>query len=237
MTRVVATSVRGPAHIRDGVSCQDAWLAKLGTGASLAVVCDGMGSRPHAREGARAATLAARDAWQVWRRSTAGSVEDLVRLLEVCWRLRIHAIPPEQAAATCLLYAEDGHGRAILAQLGDGILAHRNKVGDVAVHPARTRGFGITHALGTTHTLADWSLSLIPPLQPSESVMLATDGVSEDLERERLGDLMSWVVEDLGTQRNANLLLRSELRNWPVPHHQDDKTLLVMWEPCSPSRE
>lgn len=235
MTRVIASAVRGPAHTRDGLPCQDAWLAVAGPRASLAVVCDGMGSRPHAREGSRVATLAARDAWRAWRRSPVGTVEDLVRLLEVFWRLRLRSVPPDQAASTCLLYAEDGHGRAAVAQLGDGLIARRTRDGAVTVHPSRSQGFGLTQALGTPHTLADWSLAVADPLEAGEAILLATDGVSEDLERARLGDLTDWIIDELGPHPNASRLLTAELRYWPVPNHQDDKTLLVMWKPCNPS--
>lgn len=228
MIRVVASSVRGPAHKREGQPCQDAWLAVPGPRAALAVVCDGMGSRAHAREGSRAATQAVRDAWRMWIRSSTGTVEDLIRLLEVCWRLRLQ-VPVEQAATTCLLYAEDGRGRAALAQLGDGIIVRRSSTGAVKIHPARSDDFGRTQALGTPHRITDWSLELTTPLEAGEAIALATDGVSEDLDNTRLGALIAWVIDELGPHPNAGRLLRAELNNWPVPQHQDDKTLLVLW--------
>jgi serine/threonine protein phosphatase PrpC len=231
MVRVVASSVRGPSHARDGLPCQDAWLAVTDVRASLAVVCDGMGSRPRAREGSRAATLAIRDAWRLWRRSPVGSVEDLIRLIEAAWRLRLGRIPPDEAATTCLLYAEDGHGRAAQAQLGDGLIARQSRHGAVAVHPTRSLGFNLTHALGTPHTLADWSFALVEPLAIGEALMLATDGVSDDLNPARLGDFVTWTKDELGSLQRPGRVLAHELRNWPVPHHQDDKTLLIMWKP------
>ncbi|HWO23901.1 MAG TPA: PP2C family serine/threonine-protein phosphatase [Kofleriaceae bacterium] len=235
MVRVIASSVRGPSHARDGLPCQDAWLAVADPRASLAVVCDGMGSRLHAKAGAHAATLATRDAWRLWRRSPVVSVEDLIRLIEVLWRIRLRALAPDSAATTCLLYAEDGHGRAALAQLGDGLIARRGADGAVTIHPAHGEGFGLTHALGAPHTLADWSFALTQPLTAGEAMMLATDGVSEDLERARLGDLVAWVIDELAAHPSPGRALTRELRTWPVPHHRDDKTLLVMWKPCSPS--
>ena len=231
MVRVVASSVRGPGHRRAGLPCQDAWLAVPDPRASFAVVCDGMGSRPLSREGARAATLAARGAWRAWCRSPVGSIEDLVRLLEVGWRLRLGTLPPEDCATTCLLYAEDLHGRAALAQLGDGLVARKLADGTVPVHPSVTESFGLTHALGCPHTLADWSMTFVPPLEGGEALLLATDGVSEDLKPSRLADLLGWVIDDIAPLPRAGRQLASELRSWPVPHHQDDKTLLVMWKP------
>lgn len=232
---VIAGSVRGPAHVRAKTPCQDAWLAVTGTRPALAVVCDGMGSRSHAREGSRAATQAARDAWRLWSRAPAGSVEDLVRLLEVCWRLRLR-VSPDQAATTCLLYAEDAHGRAALAQLGDGLIARRTAAGAVAIHPCVAGGLGSTHALGTPHGLADWSLALTTPLATGEALALATDGVSDDLETSRLGALIAWAIDELGPDPHAGRRLRAELRAWPVPHHHDDKTLLVLWKTPNPPK-
>lgn len=233
--RVVACSVRGPAHAREGIRCQDAWLAIPDPSGCFAVVCDGMGSRPHAREGARAATIAARDAWRVWRRSPAGSVEDMIRVLEATWRLRLDSITPDAAATTCLFYAEDNRGRAALAQLGDGLIARRSRDGAVSVHPSRAHSFNVTCALGTPHSLTDWSLALAPSLAPLEAVLLATDGVSEDLDQARLGDFVAWVIEEIGSRPRPAQALASELRRWPVPRHQDDKTLSVLWKPCNPS--
>lgn len=164
-----------------------------------------------------------------------GIAEDLIRLLEVSWRLRLESLPAESAATTCLLYAEDRHGRAAMAQLGDGLLVRKNGDGVIVVHPSRASGLGCTDALGTPHNLSDWSFAMGASLAPGEGVLLATDGVSEDLEPARLAELAAWVIDDLGSRPHPNRALASELRNWPVPHHQDDKTILVMWKPCTPN--
>lgn len=230
MVRVVATSVRGPAHTREGLPCQDAWLAVAAPRASLAVVCDGMGSRPRSREGSRAATLAVRDAWRLWQRSPVGTLEDLIRIVEAAWRLRLGQVRGEEAATTCLFYAEDGHGRAAQAQLGDGLIARRAADGVVAIHPSRDEGFGMTHALGTPHSLADWSTAFVEPLALREHLLLATDGVSADLDWARIGDLAAAVPELYGSARNPARELARDLRLWDVPNHLDDKTVLVMWK-------
>lgn len=231
MVRRVASSVCGPSHVQDGLPCQDAWLAVTDAHASLMVVCDGMGSRPQARAGSRAATLAVRDAWRLWRRSPVGLIEDLIRLIEAAWRLRLGRIIPNDAATTCLVYAEDNFGRAVQAQLGDGLIARRSMDGVVAIHSSRSEGYGFTQALGTPHTLADWSLAEVKPIDAGEILLLATDGVSEDLNPTRIGDLAVWIVDELGPLQRPSNALAYELRNWPVDHHQDDKTLLVMWKP------
>ena len=111
-----------------------------------AVVCDGMGSRPRSREGARAATLAVRDAWRLWQKSPVGLIEDLIRLIEAAWRLRLGIIKAEEAATTCLFYAEDEYGRAAQAQDRDVEL--REFVGIGGQVEERERRYGIETVLG-----------------------------------------------------------------------------------------
>ena len=236
--RLLASSVRGPAHVQDGLPCQDAWLAVSDPQAVLAVVCDGLGSRPLSHLGSNAATRAARDAWRLWRKSTVGSVEDLIRLVEIAWRIRLDAVSPSDAATTLLMYAEDGHGRAAVAQLGDGLIARQSRSGQTNCYPSQNEPFGTTHALGAPHLLSDWRYELVPPLSEGELLLLATDGVSDDLEPATLSEFASWIREDLGVRPNPSRALRAELRNWPVPGHRDDKTLLAFWktgEPCGKS--
>ena len=63
-------------------------------------------------------------------------------------------------------------------------------------------------------------------------VVLATDGVADDLDPERLGAFTDWLTTDVA--RLAPMArwrrLHQELRDWPVPRHVDDKTVAVLTE-------
>ena len=220
------------------VLCQDAWLACIEPKSAFAVVCDGLGSRVSSREGAKVATQAARSAWRLWRKAKGARAEEFVRLLEVIWRLKLSThediASPHEAATTCLVYAEDFEGRAILAQLGDGLIVRRLNDGRCErFHVHQDLHFNQTHALGTPHGLQDWSLTTTYALAKGEALLMATDGVSEDLEYEKHGALIEWVTQELTLELNPSAALARELREWPVPMHRDDKTLLVMWNPVS----
>jgi len=227
---VIGVSVKGPLHVKEGQPCQDAWIASSGLRA-FAVVSDGMGSRPRSDIGAKAATHAVGDALRVWARSAYGSAEDLIKLIEVCWRVRIQNVPGDEAACTCLFYVEDGHGRALRGQLGDGIVVKLDKEGLTSVLKPSAQDFGRTQALGVKHTLADWTLEWMEPLLSGEAVLLATDGISEDVMDEKWAELMLWVRDEIACLEWPNRKLGSELRRWPVNKHLDDKTLVMMWKP------
>lgn len=228
--KIIGASVKGPLHVKEGLPCQDAWLASSGP-RSFAVVSDGMGSRPRSEIGSRAATYAVKDALRVWSWSAHASAEDLIKLIEVCWRVRIQDVPGEEAACTCLFYVEDGHGRALRGQLGDGIIVKLDDENKTSVLKPSSGDFGRTEALGVKHTLANWALEWTKPLKSGEAMLLATDGVSEDVLEDRWADLMVWIRDEVACQDWPNRKLARELRLWPVNNHLDDKTLAMMWRP------
>lgn len=227
-------SVTGPHHLAGEQLNQDAWLTVRGHFGALAVVCDGLGSRPHSRFGARAACRAVRQAAHYWSGSAAGAdPADLVRLIEALWRLGVASYGSEACATTCLFVLREPGGILVTAGLGDGALL-------VTEAGAAVRRFGgrdgavfgnETLALGVRHSLRDWWFQVWPPCA-KRTVVLASDGVADDLDPERLDGFVGWLTDELvplpGRQRRRRL--QTELRRWPVPNHTDDKTLAVMME-------
>ena len=94
-----------------------------------------------------------------------------------------------------------------------------------------SQDFGRTQALGVKHALSDWSFEWLEPLQTGEAMLLATDGVSEDVLEDRWPDLMHWIRDEVASLNWPNRKLAAELRRWPVDNHLDDKTLVMMWRP------
>lgn len=230
--RALGASVRGPAHARAREANQDAWWARVDGVGALAVVADGLGSRPSAREGARAAVTASRSAWRHWSSSPSGTGEDLVRLIEVLWRLRLGATPPEQAATTCLVCALRGDGSGVVAQLGDGLVGVKDAAGAFLPITREREGFAsMTRSLGTPHGLRDWTIEPIAPIARGMAVLLATDGISDDVEPGKRAAFVAWLIDEVASVASPDRELRRALRHWPVPRHLDDKTLVLLWEP------
>jgi len=121
----------------------------------------------------------------------------------------------------------------ILAGIGDGLAILRKPDGSVTTYGGRREDdFGNeTRALGTPHRIDDWWIATEAP-DTGRAVVLASDGVSDDLEPARLGGFVEWLVTEVGGLPGParERLLRRELNNWQVPHHVDDKTIAVITE-------
>jgi serine/threonine protein phosphatase PrpC len=224
-------SVRGPLHRKEKHPNEDAWLHAKGAYGSLIVVCDGMGSRPQARHGAIAATAAVREAVSLWSQTESAPLAYLVHLIEVLWRLKIHPVTPADACTTCLMALARPAGEWVVGGIGDGLVLTRTGQELTIVIGDRLQSFGNeTMALGVSGSSRAWNLQRLPPPEAERLVVLATDGVSDDLIPERLHDFCDWLVDDVHTLSPAQRwrLLVKELREWPTPRHLDDKTLAVL---------
>jgi len=224
-------SVRGPLHQQEGRPNEDTWLRSEGSYGSLVVVCDGMGSKPEARLGSKSACLAVREAVIRWAKSDDVPFSYLAHLVEIYWRLRIHPIEPRNAATTCLMALACTDGSWVVGGVGDGLVVAKTGRSLKQVVGQRGNGFSNeTLGLGASSGAKSWTLVRLPPTPEDRAVILATDGVSDDLKPETLEGFCGWLLDSFHpltpTQRWHQLT--KELRAWPTPRHQDDKTLAVL---------
>ena len=150
----------------------------------------------------------------------------------IFWRLRIHPISPIDAASTCLFAFVCPSGYWVVGGIGDGLLAV--KTGDDPVEQIigeRNNCFANeTIALGTSTGIRSWKLAVLPPTPLNRFVVLATDGVADDIIPEKLDSFCKWIVYEFQNLEPSVRWrsLMSELRNWPTPKHLDDKTIAVL---------
>lgn len=230
-TQIFGASVRGPLHRREGRPNEDAWLHARGRFGSLAVVCDGLGSRPNARAGARAACIAVREAVSLWSKADDAPLSYLPHLVEVLWRLRLHPTAPSSAATTCLLALSTPKGACILGGVGDGLVLVRTGAAIEVIVSERGEDFANeTRGLGASTGPRAWTLAALPPADMERVVVLATDGVADDLVPERFDGFCDWLIDSFRplAPRERHRKLAAELRAWPTPGHLDDKTLAVV---------
>lgn len=227
----MGASVRGPEHRRTGLPNQDAWLSRLTHGTSLAIVCDGLGSRPHSATGSRAACLAVADAVRHWAAQPKVPPEMLLRLVHALWNVRVHATGRDACATTCLFAVVTKDGRLLLAQLGDGLVMLKTPLGTTTLEPPSDRFGNTTTGLGIAADVREWRVHFEPNFTGTASILLATDGVADDLLPEKRTDFLTFLIDQYGAQsaRQRSHAIAKQLRAWPTPRHLDDKTVAVLW--------
>jgi serine/threonine protein phosphatase PrpC len=226
-------SVRGPSNRYQKKLKQDAWLGIERSWGHLIVVCDGMGSKEFARDGAVEACAAVRDSIQLWKSHKNAPIEFLFHTIDLIWRYRIHPLAPNKCSTTCMFSFLNRENNLIVAQLGDGACVIRDCQGEVTIlDDTSNEGFTNTsRGLGATVDVEKWNFIEVKDIEPGCAILLATDGVSEDVERERLGGMTLALISEYRhldpKERWINLC--KELRDWSTPHHLDDKTIAAMW--------
>lgn len=213
---------------------QDAWKSAEVRGGVVIAVADGMGSKPRAAEGARTACAAAITATELWWRAVNPPVHALPDLIESLWRAWLGPVSPDDARTTCLVAGISRQGALVVAALGDGLVLVASQESEPEVITAERTGFGNeTDALGRTPSTRAWRVSARPEVRPGTVILLATDGVSDDVLPERRADFARELTESFGDlpawQRSVELW--RALHDWPTPGHCDDKTAAVLWRP------
>ena len=224
-------SVKGPLHKQEGRPNEDAWQGLSGSFGTAIIVSDGMGSKPNARTGSRMACKAVKDALRYWARVDGASPVVLLRLVHLLWGLQVLPASEEDSAATCLFAVVVPSGELLVAKLGDGIAAIRHE-GNIVVLGEERSGFcNQTTALGIARSTQEWSVITRHSFPPGAAVLLATDGIADDLISDRVGDFINFLTDDYGSMSPTTRWrsLCHELRNWSTPKHLDDKTLAILW--------
>lgn len=222
--RHLSVSVIGPGHLLNGQPNQDSVLVKRVPSGWLAVVCDGMGSKPHSDVGSRQACRAAFDVIK----TVDFSIESkpLIKRVYQKWLNSLGDIKASEAVTTCLIawVSESGELRAF--QLGDGLILTPQKT----TEKLDTNDFGnLTTGLGKSKQFSDWQVTQ-QQLSVGDVIALLTDGISEDLNQGMELDFANSIVESTNGKsiRQAKAWLKNEFRNWGTPNHTDDKTLALL---------
>ncbi|WP_445778063.1 protein phosphatase 2C domain-containing protein [Shewanella sp.] len=222
--RHLSVSVIGPGHLLSGQPNQDSVLVKRVPTGWLAVVCDGMGSKPHADLGSKKACLAT---FEVIKR-VEFSIESktLIKLIYQQWLNSLGDIKASDAVTTCLVAWVSNNGEIRTFQLGDGLILTSQQV----TKRLNKNDFGnITTGLGKSKQFSDWQVTQ-QQLSVGDVIALMTDGISEDLNQGMEISFVNTIVESTfgKSTRQAKAWLKNEFRNWCTPNHTDDKSLAVL---------
>jgi hypothetical protein len=165
---------------------------------------------------------------RLWLRRGGAPDTVLPALIHVIWRAELGEVLPETASTTCLFAYLRPDGRGILGMLGDGFILSVERdmlhvLGD------RAEGFSNqTAALGVTRRVRAWKMRHL--VAGDKTIVLCTDGVSDDLLPDRHREFVQWLETDIAPLTPARRwrTLAAALRDWPTPHHIDDKTIAFL---------
>lgn len=206
---------------------QDAWGTWSGLVGAVIVVADGVGSVSRAREGARRAVEAGIRGGRAWLTGAAASDE----VPGVVTRAWVEGIDGDLCAhaTTCSIAAAACDGRVLVASLGDALACLLLR-GEMQVAHERLAFNNETHALSSASVHPRWVTAEHDGFGPSDGVLLATDGVADDLLTDRLQSAFARgraLVDERGTA-GARAALKAELHDWHTPGHLDDKTVALL---------
>ncbi|WP_018633618.1 PP2C family serine/threonine-protein phosphatase [Neomegalonema perideroedes] len=226
---VCGASVVGPGHLDLGAPNQDSLVVGGCRGGWIAAVADGLGSRRLSGHGSRGACRAAR---RVLREAPAESDPGAaIPKIHAGWLQELGALSSQEAATTLIFARATAQGEVMAAQLGDGLLLARCGGLLRRLTPERSSFGDLTWALEENCAPERWILLRDRLSQPGDGVILATDGVADDLRPEDLGGFMDAVYATIRarSRRRAKLWLQDRLEHWPTPLHGDDKTLAAIF--------
>jgi hypothetical protein len=171
------------------------------------------------------------DALRHWSVVERAPTDLLLGLIHTLWTIRVQPQGVDRSATTCLFAAALHRGQLLLAQLGDGLVLFCSP-GSEPRPIGRPRGefAGTTTGLGIARELSEWAVHIEPEPAPGTRVVLATDGVADDLVPD--WPLVVGALEErfLGLRpRQRGPAISAFLRNWETPMHSDDKTLAILW--------
>lgn len=209
---------------------QDAWTVQQSGAGLVAVAADGLGSARHGKEGASAACAAGREAARLVRRYGVAPSTHTIAVLRAAWRHLVAPIGIEHCGTTCLFSLVDNQGLVFAAQVGDGIVAIRHADGQVTTLEPKDKAFQNETETIATSGAQHWAVMNRIQLAPGDALLMATDGIADDLEISKLGDFIGHLLtEYLPMPRvKRTAALRRALERWPTRHHRDDKTLVVI---------
>ena len=225
--KLTAVSVIGPSHVRKGIPNQDACLVRSKGTLHLAVVSDGVGSCPLSHIGSRCLCEAVS---RVVFRSQSSVLNPalIFDAIRDDWLRQIKPLTYRAASATCLFALSNGK-HVFVAMLGDGAigLLHGDGVVEVLSENKSTAFSNITNSMTERTRIEEWQYRCYP-VGELYGVMLATDGVADDLSLPE--DFVKEILHSVN--KTGTLLGRHHMRemliNWPVPKHSDDKTIACM---------
>ena len=225
--KAYGSKLRGKLHIKNHMPNQDNYLVYNSKSFTLAVVCDGMGSKKHSRVGSKRLCKIIKK--QVKKSLVTGqfNVIDLLTKIQTCWLNKLFPFSLKTCDTICL-FCIISENNILSCQLGDGIIAVKTNESVEIIRIKEDDFSNETVGIGRAK-LKDWSIKIIKKDSNSNyKILLGTDGISEDLIEEKLLEFIENISLNTTGKYYGNKYLTGILRDWPNKFSNDDKTIVVV---------
>lgn len=212
----------GPLHIKNSIPNQDAYIVKKYSWGVVGVVCDGLGSKKYSHIGSNALVKAIVEASKVFNfTKDINLFEPLVKSL---WKMNIDPYNEDETSTT-LLFVIVKNKKIYIGRVGDGAIAIFGK-NSLIIEEDKNSFTNYTTPFGR-ETLIDWK---IYEEEEVNSIVLCSDGISEDIKRDKLLDFFQNYLLNYKnmTSSKRTYEIKKWLENWPVKGHSDDKTIVAL---------
>ena len=218
-----SNSVIGPLHLLNGIPNQDYAKFYISNKITIGVVCDGLGSKKYSHIGSKTLADSLIKCAKIFDFSKDISL--FKSLLKSIWDIEKYPYS-DMDTGTTLLFCIIQKGIVRIGMVGDGAIVLLGKQ-DKIITPDKNDSFGnITRSFGANSDIIwhEYKASDI------DSVVMFTDGISDDLAPERMINFASnFVVEYKNKhQVQREIIINKWLKEWPVRGHSDDKSILAL---------
>lgn len=222
---LAGSTLIGKNHVKWGLPNQDALLVKSTEYGSILVVADGVGSEKHSELASQSAVFAVVDTFDDIAADCL-QPEDIADALCLRFESRLKEKTDEQLSTTCIFCVHiEKHG-LFLGQIGDGICSGYIN-GDRFLLSRKDSPFAnVVEPLTPGCPPERWAMVRFPEVD-SVKLLLATDGIADDLLPDRESDFADFLITQIEKtdpdQREERL--HEILANWETPQSNDDKTV------------
>lgn len=220
-------SAKGKNHIRNKMPNQDSYLVVNKSEYTLAVVCDGLGSKKHSKTASkRLCKIIAKEVNQGLKSKKLNPI-GLVETVQKKFKKKIWPFNLSNCDTTCL-FSLISQSSILMFQTGDGLNALVSDNELIKCEVEEKDFTNETIAFGKSKR-NNWKFKMIKKEEnKSYKLLLCTDGLSEDIIEDSTVELINTLVDNISGKYNDNQFIKDTIDNWPNKYGGDDKTMVVI---------
>lgn len=226
---ITGASVIGSAHICKHLPNQDAFKYRSYGYGHVMAVADGVGSDYYSQFGSKAVVQAVHEAFCAYVRGDIHRAQ-ITRSIHKYYVSILKKQYHSAASTTCIFAAYIFNQGLYLGLIGDGIICGNIDLQPFVMQKKSDSFTNIVQPLSPQRLTPTWITKFIPENRfNSIRLMLATDGISEDILPNKESDFASYLIDCVSAKRaeDRQIKLYNLLENWETPKSLDDKTVVL----------